>query len=553
MEATISKPNVIFVITDDQGYGDISYHGNPTLKTPHLDRMARQSVQLDNHHHDPVCSPSRAALMTGRYSTRSGVWHVVEGRHQLDTSATTMADYFAQSDYRTAMFGKWHLGDNYPFAPQHRGFETTIYHGGGGIGELPDYWGNDFFDDVYFHNGEPRQHEGYCTDIFFDEAMDYIEGKKDERFFVYLATNAMHSPFHVPESYAQPFRDQGIPEERARFYGMITNFDDNMGRLFAKLAELGLDENTIVVFTADHGTAAGFDPETGSGFNAGMRGKKGAVYEGGHRVNFFLRAPGYLPFEHKISGLTGHIDVLPTLIDLCKLPVQPNDSFDGVSLVPQILSDEPAPERSLFVHLQPDVPRKWHHCVVMRGNWRLINGIELYDVNTDPGQSTDIASNEPNIVAELRQDYEGWWESLQPALADYVYALVGSPPADPCLLTARDWHPTAGKIPWMQEWVSDPDRNANGFWALDIVVPAHYEIELRRYPRGVAGGLGAQTARLKIGETDQSELLKGDEDCALFNTWLDTGKTTLQAWLSGEKDQAERGPYFVYLTKLEKT
>ena len=168
------SPNVIFVITDDQGYGDIACHGNPFLKTPILDQMARESVQLENHHHDPLCSPSRAALLTGQYACRNGVWHVIHGRHLLHPAATTMADIFAANGYRTGMFGKWHLGDNFPFAPHYRGFDEALCHRGGGIGELPDFWGNNYFDDIYFRNGEPQQCYGYCTDVFFDAALNFI-------------------------------------------------------------------------------------------------------------------------------------------------------------------------------------------------------------------------------------------------------------------------------------------------------------------------------------------------------------------------------------------
>ena len=201
-----THPNLIFIITDDQGYGDIACHGNPWLHTPQLDRMATESVRLDNHHHDPLCSPSRAALLTGQYAARNGVWHVIQGRHLLNPQALTMADIFSANGYRTGMFGKWHLGDNYPYAPQYRGFDDLLCHRGGGVGELPDYWGNNYVDDTYFRNGQPEQCCGYCTDVFFDAALDFIESNAAAPFFVYLATNAMHSPFIVPEAYAAPYQ-----------------------------------------------------------------------------------------------------------------------------------------------------------------------------------------------------------------------------------------------------------------------------------------------------------------------------------------------------------
>ena len=388
-----APPNVIFVITDDQGYGDIGYHGNPALNTPNLDRMARESVQLDNHHHDPLCSPSRAALLTGQYAARNGVWHVIQGRHLLSPAATTMADIFAANGYRPAMFGKWHLGDNYPFAPQYRGFEETLCHRGGGIGELPDYWGNNYNDDVFFHNGEPKRCDGYCTDVFFDGALDFIDAHRHVPFFIYLAPNAMHAPHIVPDQYAAPYLAQGIPEERAKFYGMIANFDENMGRLFARLKALDLDKDTLVIFTADHGTAAGFDPATGAGFNAGLRGKKGSVYDGGHQVSFFLRWPRQLPVERKVSQLTAHIDILPTLIDLCDLKRDPEIAFDGISLAAMANGDvDELPDRSIIVQLQPDRPQKWHQTAVLNGRWRMVNEAELYDVKRDRPFSTAVCA-----------------------------------------------------------------------------------------------------------------------------------------------------------------
>ena len=216
-----------------------------------------------------------------------------------------MADVFAANGYRCGMFGKWHLGDNYPFAPQYRGFDETLCHRGGGVGELPDYTGNNYFDDMYFRNGRPQPCSGYCTDVFFDAALDFIDAHAQQPFFVYLATNAMHSPFVVPQHYARPYLEQGIPPRRANFYGMIANFDENMGRLLQRLAALGIADDTSVIFTSDHGTAAGYDPATGDGFNAGRRGIKGSVYDGGHRVPFFLRWTGSLPAGRSVSGTDG--------------------------------------------------------------------------------------------------------------------------------------------------------------------------------------------------------------------------------------------------------
>ena len=545
------QPNLIFIITDDQGYGDIAYHGNPDLQTPHLDQMARESVQLDNHHHDPLCSPSRAALLTGQYAARNGVWHVIHGRHLLDPAAVTMADIFSANGYRTAMFGKWHLGDNYPFAPQFRGFDETLCHRGGGIGELPDYWGNNYVDDVYFRNGEPISCAGYCTDVFFDAALDFIEAKSDAPFFVYLAPNAMHAPHIVPDDYAAPYQKRGIAAERAKFYGMIANFDENLGRLFARLRTLELDADTLVVFTSDHGTAAGYDPATGAGFNAGLRGKKGSVYDGGHQACFFLRWLECLPAERKISQLTAHVDILPTLIELCELRCDSDIEFDGLSLAAAARGDAVhLPERSIIIQLQPGKPRKWRQTALLKGRWRLVNGVELYDVERDRAQEHDIAADHPLIVAALRRDYDAFWEDMKDCFARIIAIPVGTQHENPTLLSARDWHPTAGSVPWLQSWIDDPAHDANGFWWIDVARSGAYQIELRAYPREADRALGATRARLQIGSEAWSKAASASDSRIVFEIRLDAGLTSLQTIISGAQGQRTRGAYYTYVTKL---
>ncbi|MCY4070137.1 MAG: arylsulfatase [Chloroflexi bacterium] len=545
------RPNVIFVITDDQGYGDIGCHGNPILQTPNLDQMARDGVQLDDHHHDPLCSPSRAALLTGQYAARNGVWHVIHGRHLLDPRAMTMGDVFSANGYRTGMFGKWHLGDNYPFAPQFRGFDQVLCHRGGGVGELPDYWGNNYIDDCYFRDGEPVRCQGYCTDVFFDEAIRFIEADPGSPFFVYLATNAMHAPHIVPEEYAAPYRKLAIPEDRANFYGMIANFDENMGKLFRALQELQLDENTIVIFTADHGTAAGFDPASGEGYNAGMRGKKGSMYDGGHRVNCFFRWKGELPEGSLVNSLTAHVDMLPTLIELCGLELKGEVDFDGASLASQMLGEsDRSAGRTLFIHLQPDRPEKWRDCVVLRDGWRLIKGTELYDVASDQGQQRDISSEHPDVVRELRGEYETWWDSLREPFSGYVQIPIGAAQENPVLLSARDWHPTAGRVPWRQDWISDSAHDANGFWMIDVREAGQYEVELRAYPREADLRAGATSARLEIDGVEYARVSQENARSVRFLVELDAGQTKLQTWLSNPLRRRLRGAYYVYISRL---
>lgn len=459
-----------------------------------------------------------------------------------------MADVFAENGYRTGMFGKWHLGDNYPFAPQYRGFNEALCHRGGGVGELPDYWGNSYFDDVYFRNGTPEQCAGYCTDIFFEAALDFIDTNAKQPFFVYLATNAMHSPFIVPEDYARPYIEQGIPEGRAKFYGMIANFDENMGRLRERLAALGIDEDTIIIFTSDHGTAAGYDPSDGSGFNAGMRGGKSSVYDGGHRVNFFLRWKGKLKAGRKLAGLTAHIDVLPTMIDLCGL--ESDTAFDGISLAVEMRGERDAvPERSIVLQLQPDVPQKWHHTVVLNEWWRLINGSELYNIVTDPGQCRDVAVANPHVVAALRREYDTWWREMQSAFAETVAIPIGTEHENPTLLSARDWHPASGGVPWLQAWIDDISRYANGYWIIDVAAAGSYRFELRTHPREADLPLRATMARLQIGDKSLCKRLSSHNRAAIFDVELGCCECKLQTCLADEAGR-QRGAYYVYVEKL---
>jgi len=545
------RPNVILIVTDDQGYGDIGAHGNPVLKTPNLDILHAQSLRLDNYHVDPVCSPTRAALMTGRYASRTGVWAVTEGRQLLRRDEITVADVFAHNGYRTGIFGKWHLGDNYPYSPRYRGFQEVVTLGGGAIGEIPDFWGNDYFDDTYLHNGKLETYRGYCTDVFFGEALKFIRSNKSPPFFVYLPINAMHGPHKVADEYAEPYRSKGIPENRARFYGMIANFDENLGRLLTKLKQWDLEDNTIVIFMGDNGTSVDYNPKTGDGYNAGMRAKKGSVYDGGHRVACFIRWPGKLQAGHEVRPITSHRDILPTLIELCDLKKPEGVKFDGDNIVPLLTCNAPRwPERTMFVHRQPDHPKKWNECAVMTDRWRLVNGEELYDMSNDPGQKTNVAALHPELVKKLREAYEKWWADISDRFDEYCHFLIGSENENPTVLTARDWHPTQGRVPWRQQTLSDDKRWDNGFWAVEIVQSGQYEFTLRRFPTEANKPMSAMEARLKIANIDVNKSIPKKATSITFRLALEARHTQLQTWLSDEKTGKIRGAYYVYVKRF---
>jgi len=545
------QPNVILVMTDDQGYGDLGCHGNDVIVTPNLDKLHSQSVRLTDFHVDPTCSPTRSALMTGHYSSRTGVWHTIMGRSLLGRNEVTIADVFSSGGYRTAIFGKWHLGDNYPYRPQDRGFQEVLIHSGGGVGQGPDYWGNDYFDDTYFHNGRAEKFEGYCTDIWFDGALKFIEANKNRPFFCYVPTNAPHGPYNVADKYSKPYRDKGVTANQANFYGMITNIDENMGRLMSRLKELGLEENTILIFMTDNGTSGGRA--------GGMRGKKGSEYEGGHRVPFFVRWPGGgLKGPGEIDRLSAHIDVLPTLIELCGLNKPGGVKFDGSSLAPLLKGKTGRwPDRTLLVHSQRiEHPEKWRKSAVMTQRWRLINGKELYDIQADPIQKKDIADAKPEVVEKLRRSYERWWADLSQGFDKYCEIVIGSDKHNPTRLMSHDWH--TPKVPWNQGAVRS-GMQANGFWAVEIERDGTYEFELRRWPievdapinGAIAGGkaITATKARLNIADKDLTRPVPQDAHSVTFQAELKAGKTRLQTWLADDKGTS-RGAYYVYAKRL---
>ena len=437
------RPNIVYVMTDDQGYGDVGAHGNPVVKTPHLDRLHGQSVRLTEFHASPTCSPTRAALMTGRHEFRSGVTHTIHERERLALSATTLPELLGTAGYATGIFGKWHLGDEDAYQPGKRGFDRVFIHGGGGIGQsypgsCGDAPGNAYFDPVIRSDGTFVRTKGYCTDVFFDAALAWIDERRrhDEPFFCYLTPNCPHSPYDCPpgtdEKYLGPLEAAGIsdPKQRARiakFHAMIENVDANLGRLLAKLDEWGLAEDTLVVFTTDNGSAEGARV-----CNDGMRGNKGSPWRGGTRVPSFWRWPGRLPAGVDVPALTAHIDVLPTLCELAGVAVPPAVAakVEGRSLVP-LLRDARAdwPDRPLVTHggrweRGQAAASSLRNCRIREGRWSLVNtknrpdAWELYDIAADPGERQDVAASHPDVVRRLAAAFAVWWAGVQPDLVN---------------------------------------------------------------------------------------------------------------------------------------
>lgn len=554
-----SKPNVIIVITDDQGYGDFGFTGNKAIQTPALDLLRSQGVLLNNYHVDPTCAPTRAALMTGRYSNRVGVWHTVQGRSMLRSREVTMADVFSANGYATGMFGKWHLGDAYPYRPEDRGFQHTVWHKAGGVGQAPDYWGNDYFDDTYMVNGKYQRLEGYCTDVWFSEGLKFIKKSKSENkpFFAYISTNAPHGPYFCPEKYSQPYTGNPkvtLPE----FYGMITNIDENMAKLMKLLNDEKLADNTILIYTTDNGTAAGVSKDRG--FNAGMRGTKGVEYEGGHRVAFILRWPtGKILPGKSVEKLTAHIDILPTLIELCRLKA-PEIKFDGSSIQDLLHSDgNDWADRSLIVESQRVInPIKWRKCAVMTEEWRLVNGEELYKIKEDPSQKSDLAKKFPEEVRRLRAEYETFWADVSKEHNLTTNISIGSDRSPLVALSSHDWLLDT-LPPWNQSHVKSGAGAVKSHWGIEVEQEGEYEISLRRWPveadKGINDGtygkaFNYKQARLIIGEFEETIDIPDGAKEITFKVNLKKGITKLAPEFIGPKLTAT--PYYAYVTHQPK-
>lgn len=530
-----ARPNVLVVMTDDQGYGDLSCHGNPVLKTPNLDRLHDRSVRFTDFHVAPMCTPTRGQLLTGRDALDNGATFVCLGRSMVRRAVPTLPEMLRRAGYRTALFGKWHLGDSYPHRPLDRGFEKVVRHGAWGITSIPDYFPNDYFDDTYYTDGKPVKYRGYCTDVWFEEAMTWMaeKGEAGEPFFAYLATNVPHSPHWVKDHYSDPYRGRGP----AKFFGMIANLDENMGRLETFLEEKGLRENTILVFLTDNGTAAGEKV-----FNAGMRGKKRSLYEGGHRVPLFVRWPaGGLGDPRDIDTLAHVQDLAPTLLDLLGIETPEDASFDGTSLAALLRGSRsglPDPDRKLVIQYQ-HAPRKWDAAVLWK-TWRLVHGEELYQIDRDPGQETDIAGEHPGIVTALRAHYESWWREVQAPLAEPRSIDLGSDQANPTTLYSSDWLGS-----YADNSYNLRQGNHVGWWNVIVTRPGTYEFTLSRWPFEAKAALDAslvlpeggagravpiREARLAIGKHDLRKPAPPGTKSVSFTVGLEPGKQILRSW-----------------------
>ncbi len=584
----LQHPNVIVIMTDDQGYGDIAAHGNPIIQTPNLDKLYGESVRFTDFHVNPFCAPTRAALMTGRISDRTHVRSTVYARNHLNLDETTMAEFFKDSGYKTGHFGKWHLGQNYPYRPMDRGFDVWVGHGDGGTGSASDYWGNDRMNDTYIRDGKPEKFNDFGTDVFFNETIDFIDQNKEKPFFVYLATNVPHRPWNVKEEWYETYKNVDSTQydnwfDVRDFLATITHFDKNLGKLRDYLKENDLEENTILVFLTDNGTSGG-----GKIFNAGMRGKKGSMYDGGHRVPLYISWPkGGLNKGVDIDEFTAHIDLLPTLMDLCNLqePKRAHLNFDGENLTPLLKGEQDSiSDRYLVMHQQNtrEIPVKGMNSLVATKQWRLVNGKELYDIKIDPEQTKNLAEEYPAVVEKLNNKYDKHWDELNMEQHPHPLPIIGH--TSETVLVPDAWIRDTKANTWDQMHIAN-GLKGGGFWPVKINEKGNYEFEVRRWPRELDEPINVSELDPKNGDifrhgkkvadygygvdffNDKEENKKitkvgfeidgkylekdiGDLDThATFSLKMGSGPTSIRGWLI-DTDGNKHGAYYVYANKL---
>lgn len=562
------KPNVLIVMTDDQGLGDFSLTGNPVLKTPNLDAFARQSVRLVDFHVCPMCSPTRGQLITGLAALRNGATSVTAGRTFLRPGLPTIADQFAKAGYRTGIFGKWHLGDSYPHRPIDKGFQESVYHlGWGQLHSTPEFdW--PLIDGRYFHNGVEKRYQGHCTDWWFDSAMAWMKQckEKDEPFLCYLPTNAPHAPHIDLDEFTKPYEGRGP----AGFFGMIAHIDKRFGDLDRFLTDEKMRDNTIVIFMTDNGGTAGVRT-----FNAGLRAGKTTYYEGGHRVPCWIRWPqGKLGEPRDVDFPTQNTDLLPTLCELCGVPGPESnpadDLYRGISLAAILRGTQREPEDRKLVVQYGQIPAKHEACVIW-GKWRLVKGVELYDVASDRAQEVDVSAMNKSTVVAMREYYEQWWNGLEAILNDFVPISIGAKQQPVVELNSGDWEGIyADNSGYVREATGGPN---GGHWNILVERPGTYEFTLRRWPEQTKAALGeryepsekspankakARTvgfpkiakAKLEIaGKRVETPADATKTGAKIVVPDLMPGKTTLKAWFTdaGGKDQC--GAFYVTVVR----
>ena len=569
------RPNVILIMTDDQGYGDVGVHGNPKIQTPHMDQLAGAGARFQSFYTNPICTPTRASLLTGRDLYRTGMISGGFGQATIHTDEMTIAEPLRAAGYRTAVFGKWHLGDNYPSRPMDQGFEMSLVHRGGVIASefYPEPTG--YFDPLLERNGKLVREKGYITDILTDAAMAFIDEHRREPFFVYLPYNVPHTPLIVPEKYVTPYQQmnlkpgdfpsQGWPIESLAKdtelrYAMITSADENIGRLLAQLDELGLRENTMVIFLSDNGIVG--KPWTHGNpvprYNAGMRTHKTRLYEGGIRAPLFVRWPARVKAGQTVDRIAAHIDLLPTILDACGVALPGNVKIDGLSLLPLLTGQSSQwPDRTIHIqwntHSEP--VRRQAFCARTQ-DYKLVRSheayprpgqdpsqapLELYDMRTDPVEMNDISEEHPEVVEAMLARYDAWFEEVTSGRHySSIRIVVGTPHENPTMLTFQDHREREPGI-WSR-W------DGAGYWPLAVGAEGTYRISLRLFEKAER----ARVAVLKLQGAEHHVDVPPDADrCTFPPVSLEKSPAEeLEAWAANPDGSARQDARLVFVERV---
>ena len=549
------KPNIILIITDDQGYGDIGYNGNPHIKTPNLDLLATNSMRFNNFYVSPVCAPTRSSLLTGRYSLRTGVTDTYNGGAMMSNDEITLAEILKENNYQTGIFGKWHLGDNYPFRPTDQGFHESLIHLSGGIGQVGDftnyYKGNrSYFDPILWHNNEQKKYEGYCSDIFTDEAIKFIEENKSNQFFCYLSFNAPHTPLQVPDKYYDLYKnvDPSVISESEkismteknvldakRIYGMVTNIDDNVGKLVSKLKELNIDQNTILIFMTDNG------PQQFR-YVSNLRGLKSSVYNGGIKVPFYLSYPKIHDAGLDIDNFSAHIDVLPSLLDLCDIETPKNIKIDGKNFL-----NKSREERSFFSYWTRKSPELYQNMSLNKGNYKLVGNtnydspierFELFDIDNDPYEMENLIENKKELAIQMKLEMDNIYNELinSKNIKNKPRIIIGSEFENPTYLNRNDASGQRGI--WAQNEIF-------GFWRIKAL-SGKYNFRFKFNNLNLTSGemvieVGSQVYSKKVEVDDNGYAL-------MENIHLNEGEFDLTPFFRHERKNIF--PFWVEINKL---
>lgn len=524
---TPRRPNIVLIITDDQGYGDLGCHGNDRIRTPNLDRMAAEGARFSRFYVCPVCSPTRAGVMTGRWNYRTGVVDTFLGRSMMRPTEVTLPEMLHAAGYRTGLFGKWHLGDNAPMRPMDKGFDEALWNKGGGLTQPADPEGNSYTDPVLYRGARAEKQKGYVTDVITDAALSFMERNRTRPFFLYHATVAPHTPLEVPDAWVEPYRKDGLDEETARVYAMVENIDTNVGRLLHGIREMGMDRQTLVVFVGDNGPA---HPR----FNCGLRGLKGSPYEGGVRVPCLVRWPGSVP-PSVIDTAGANVDLAPTLLEMAGAAPPKGVRLDGRSLAPLLRGERPPwPERTLFYQWhRGDEPRRGESYCAIGSRYKLVNGTELYDMASDPAETRNLAAEMPGRAADLRRQYDAWFDDVSSQGFDPPRILIGSSREPVSTLTRQDFRgPTAS---WAE--------GAVGYWEVEAAERTRVDVRVAIWPITTSGRV-----TLRLGGVERTAPTRpGARTCTLRGVDLPAGPARLEAWC--EADGKTQGARYVVVQR----